>query len=93
MPYQIKGLDVYVKIRVTFFQIYVRETIKVRSPWGKVRQFCREFTDTEATRIKREGVAVNGKRGDFIIEWEVIYPPRGSLELASLLRYLQSKQK
>lgn len=93
VPWRIKGKDVYAKIRITFYQIYVRESVMVQSPWGKVHELSRDFTDTAPTRIKGEGVAANGKRGDFIIEWEVVYPPRGSLELASLLRYLQELRR
>lgn len=89
VPWTIKGIDVHMSIRITFYQIYMRESVTVKSPWGKTHELVRDFGDSGETRIKGEGVATSYKRGDLVVTWDVLYPPRGSLELASLLRYLQ----
>ena len=89
VPWRIVGRDVYMKVSVTLFQSYVRETVFVQSPWGVAFDLCHELGKMEPTKIKRHGVKKGVTKGDLIVEWELIYPPRGSLELASLLRYLQ----
>ncbi len=88
--WRIVGKDVHQKVRVTLYQSYVREVITVKSPWGRIFHFCHELGDPRPTKIKGQGVKVGRVRGDLIVEWELVYPPRGSLELASLLRYLHS---
>ena len=93
VPWTIKGVDVHMNIRITFYQIYMREGVTVRSPWGRTHDLFRDFGDPAETRIKGEGVKTQHKRGDLVVTWEVIYPPRGSLELASLLRYLQGAKR
>lgn len=89
VPWRIVGQDAHVKVRVTLYQSYVQETITVQSPSGQSIELCHELGKTEPTRIKRQGIKKGNTVGDLIVEWELTYPPRGSLELASLLRYLQ----
>ncbi|MBK8265239.1 MAG: hypothetical protein IPK80_28405 [Nannocystis sp.] len=89
VPWTIKGVDLHMGVRISFYQIYMREGVTVVSPWGNTFELFLDFGDPAEVRIKGEGVRSKHKQGDLVVTWEIIYPPRGSLELASLLRYLQ----
>lgn len=76
-------------VRVAFYTIYIRQAVRLTSPWGKEYSFFPEFENREPTRIKGAGVKNGSKKGDLIIDWIIAYPRRGNSRLASVLREMQ----
>ncbi|WAS91916.1 DnaJ C-terminal domain-containing protein [Nannocystis punicea] len=89
VPWRIKGLNVHMTVQVTFYQIYLQEAVTIKTPWGQPHRFVPKYRNTEATRIKGAGVKKGRKKGDVIIEWDVVYPPRHDPHLTAALRDLQ----
>lgn len=89
VPWSIKGLDVHMTVRVTFYKIYTRQCVTVVSPWGKEYPMYPDFESSESVRIKGAGVKKGNKKGDLIIDWNIIYPRRGDPLLTSALRNMQ----